>query len=192
MKKLLKNIVSSIILIVVLASPAFCQDMVPKKDFDEVYNQLVISNEMLVETTNNLKNLTTSFDNYKAEYEKRLSDKDLEIENLKKKIVEKDADIDVIVSQLDISNETIKTQSSTITSLSTALENAKDRITESNLLLEKPKDFSLGVYAISSNFNIGAGVDFSYFIFKSLTIDFGAAYVPQLTFVTKIGLSYLW
>jgi peptidoglycan hydrolase CwlO-like protein len=192
MKKLLISIVSSIIFLVVIISPVFCQDMVPKEDFDEVYNQLVISNDMLTEVTNDLENLTSSFDIYKAEYEKKLSDKDAEIELLKENLNKTKSEKEEILSQLIISNDMNIEQKNQISGLVKDLKEARERLEESNLLLEKPKDFSLGAYATSSNFDIGFGVDFSYFIFKGLTLDIGFGYAPPLTFMPKVGLSYLW
>lgn len=199
MKKLLKNIVSSILLIFFLIMPIYAEEMVPIEQFNEVYDQLVISNNMVKELKSSLDLSIQAYDEYKDFTEEEIKNLKVYIDTLENDKIELQNQIDTketekseILGQLIISNEENKKQHQEIKDLTLLLDEAKKRLEESNLLIEKNKTFSIGVFATNVNFDFGGGIDFSYFLFKGLTIDTGVSYIHPKKISFKLGLSYLW
>jgi vacuolar-type H+-ATPase subunit I/STV1 len=203
MKKLSKNILKkislAIIILFITVVPIFSIEMVPKEDFDEVLNQLIISNEILSKVQESNVKLQEVLDIQEKDFSAELIKKDsiireLSSENtaLREKINILENEKEEILAQLIISNETIKKLNDSNSSLTTALDDCKRRLEESNRLLVQDVKFSLGGNATIINGSLGFGVDFSYLIFKNMSLDVGLGYSYPTNLVPRLGISILW
>lgn len=203
MKKLSKNILKKIslisIILLVLVAPIFSEDMVPKKQFDEVLNQLIISNEQLLKAqefnTELQEALVTQEENFSAKLiEKDVINKELSSENtaLNEKLITSENEKEEILAQLIIANDTIIKLKKDNSDMVIALESSNDGLSDSNNLLTKDIKFSLGGNATIINGSVGFGVDFSYLVFKNMSLDIGMGYSYPVNLVPKVGISILW
>lgn len=197
MKKLLKNIVISFITAFLLSSSLLFANeaMVPKSQFDEVFNQLIISNDQLKTLDQQNKDLVSL-----------VSSRDLKIKDLEKTIVSlqeensslikenedlKEAKTE-LVEALSVSTEQLALEKAEREGLATLLTDSNKRLEESNLLISKKKTYSLGGGVSLINSSLGGYVDFSYLLFKGFSIDTGIAYAYPLEYSVKLGVSFLW
>lgn len=209
MKKLLTNTLKKITLISLILAlivvPVY-SNTVPKKDFDEVLNQLIISNDALLKVQKSNADLQEALANSEKDFSAELNKRDntieeLSIENtalrkenniLKEENKTLEGEKQEILAQLIISNDTLKLSNEEITKLTLALETSNRRLEESNKLLTRDVKYSVGGNLLVIENKLGYGVDFSYLIFKNFSIDVGISYSYPTTFIPSVGISFLW
>lgn len=197
MKKLLKSIprklITSIIIITLCIGSVFAN--VPQKDFDEVYNQLVISNEALKEAVLvaeglrevvkerniQISHITIERDSFQSQ----LYDKDEIIKTLETEKQE-------ILDRLIISNEQIKKDIITMDTLNITIGNLQTRLKESNLLITRRVKYSVGGGVVASTGGLGGQINFSYLFLKNMGINTSIAVIQNGTFIANAGLSFYW
>lgn len=197
MKKLLKSIprklITSIIIITLCIGSVFAN--VPQKDFDEVYNQLVISNEALKEAVLvaeglrevvkerniQISHITSERDNFQSQ----LYGKDEIIKTLETEKQE-------ILDRLIISNEQIKKDIITMDNLNITIGNLQTRLEESNLLITRRVKYSVGGGVVASTGGLGGQINFSYLFFKNMGVNTSIAVIQNGTFMVNAGLSFYW
>lgn len=197
MKKLLKSIprklITSIIIITLCIGSVFAD--VPQKDFDEVYNQLVVSNEALKEavlvaeglqevvkeSNMRISHITSERDNFQSQ----LYDKDEIIKTL-------EAEKQEILDRLIISNEQIKKDILIMETLNITIGNLQTRLKESNLLITRRVKYSAGGGVVASTGGLGGQINFSYLFFKNMGVNTSIAVIQNGTFMVNAGLSFYW
>lgn len=202
MKSLLTNIkkiiISSLILIT-LTAPVFSNNFVPEEEFNEVLNQLIVSNDMLLKVQETNKVLTSALEKKELDFSTLTQQKNKEIEELSLKnaaLIDENNSLrtknNELLAQLIISNDTIKDLLDVNKEMTLVNEEMKIRLLESNKLLTRSAKFSIGGDLTFINNSFGGGVSFSYIPIKNLSIDFGLLYTPPYNFVPRVGLSFLW
>lgn len=202
MKRLLisirKTLIGSLI-VLCLAVPVFSSDLVPIEDFNEVLNQLIVSNDMLLKVQETNKALTSALEQKELDFSTLTQQKNEEIKELSSKntaLIEENnslrTDKSEILAQLIISNEMNKEQSEQIDKLILSNKDLSQRLKESNLLLTRDVKFIAGGKVAYMEGKMGFGANFSYLPAKHFSIDAGILYSYPYNFVPSIGLSFLW
>jgi len=193
-----KKLISSILVLTLCFGIAFAGS-VPQEDFDEVYNQLVISNNSLKEAVIVAEGLRDTLVKRDLLIKEITSDNVIltnsliktkeEAERLE---IEKQEAIDELLGRLIISNDQIKADIETIEGLNITIGDLQERLKESNNLLTRNIKHSLGGGIIASTLGLGGEVQYSYFLFKNFSIDAGIGYIDKGYFLASVGLSFCW
>lgn len=203
MKRLLINIkrklINVIILLCLVAVPVFSGDFVPLEEFNEVLNQLEVSNDMLLKVQEANEGLTRALELKDLDFSTLIQQKDKEIQELSLEntaLIEENNSLRTtnseILAQLIISDNMIKSLVLDNKDLIHVNEELIKRINESNKILTRVVKFSVGLDVVYMDSSFGGGISFSYMPIKHLSIDVGLLYSYPNNFVPRLGLSFLW